>query len=92
MRPRSSPRLASRTAFERPKRGLIKSRTPLVAGDRTGGRRSVTGAGNHVAEADPVGTVEFCELCLPDRVVVGRAGVHFDAGQQRRKLQVVQIS
>jgi hypothetical protein len=56
------------------------------------GCRSVIGAGDHVAEADPVGTVEFCELRLPDRMIVGRAGVHFNAGQQRRKLQVVQIS
>jgi hypothetical protein len=38
-------------------------------------RRSVTCAGDYVAKADPVGTVEFCELHLPERVVVGRAGV-----------------
>jgi hypothetical protein len=46
----------------------------------TVGRRSVTGAGDYVAEGDPDATVEFCQLHLPDRVVVGRAGVHFDAG------------
>ena len=69
----------------------IKSRTPTAAGDRTASRRSVTGAGDQVAKEDPVGSVEFCELHLPDRMVVGWAGVHSDSGQQRRKLQVVQI-
>ena len=51
---------------------------------------SVTAAGNHVTEADPGGTVEFCELDLSDRATVRRAGVHFDAGQQGGKLEVMQ--
>ena len=49
----------------------------------------VSRAGDQLAQRDPVGTIELSELHLPDRMIIGRAGVHSDARQQRRKLQVV---
>ena len=61
-----------------PARKVIRSSPPsceIVPIDRTGGRRSVPGAGDYVAEEDPGATVEFFELHLPDRMIVGRAGV-----------------
>ena len=61
-----------------PARKIIRRSPPsceIVPIDRTGGCRSVTGAGDYVAEGDPDATVEFCELHLPDRMIVGRAGV-----------------
>jgi hypothetical protein len=51
----------------------------------------VSRAGDQLAQRHPVGTIELSELHLPDRMIIGRAGVHSDARQQRRKLQVVQI-
>jgi hypothetical protein len=59
-----------------PARKIIRRSPPsceIVPIYRTGGCLSVvTGAGDYVAEGDPDATVEFCELHLPDRMIVGR--------------------
>jgi hypothetical protein len=50
----------------------------------------MSGTGNHLAEPDPGGTIEFQELHLPQRMIVGRVGVHLPGssveGSRSRRL------
>src|SRR5437763_15782551 len=60
------------------------------AGVITSPPRSGAAAFDHLAEPLPDLAVPARQLLLPDRMVVGRAGIDADAGQQGGRLEIVQ--
>src|SRR5262249_16260447 len=69
---------------------LRKSRHVSDSGSPCGVRMTLS-VPDHIAEAHPLPAVEALQLDLTDDVIICRAGVDPDAGQQKQQLQIPEV-